>query len=72
MRFQFYRRLAFNRVFNFVYFNKINGDYVEFGVSSGNTLKIAMVNAKIRGLTNMTFYGVDTFLGFPETDGPER
>ena len=72
LRFQFYRRLAFTRVFNFVYFNKISGDYVEFGVASGNTLKIAMVNAKIRGLTNMTFYGVDTFEGFPETNGPER
>jgi hypothetical protein len=72
LRFQFYRRLAFTRVFNFVQFNKINGDYVEFGVASGNTLKIAMVNAKIRGLTNMSFYGVDTFEGFPETNGPER
>ena len=41
LRFQFYRRLAFTRVFNFVQFNKINGDYIEFGVASGNTLKIA-------------------------------
>jgi hypothetical protein len=72
LRFQFYRKLAFARAFNFVQFNKINGDYIEFGVASGNTLKMAMVNAKIRGLNEMTFYGVDTFEGFPETEGPER
>jgi len=37
LRFQFYRRFAFTIVFNFVYFNKIKGDYVEFGVAIGNT-----------------------------------
>lgn len=71
LRLQYERRKAFMRVFNFVYFNQIEGAYVEFGVASGMTLKLALSNAKARNMNQMEFIGVDTFLGFPETNGPE-
>lgn len=71
-RLQVSRNSAFIRVFNFVFFNKVEGDFVEFGVGSGTTLKIAIANARARKLSQMTFFGIDTFQGFPETHGPEK
>ena len=71
LRLQYERRKAFTRVFNFIYFNKVDGAYIEFGVASGLTFKLALLNAKVRNMNQMTFIGVDTFLGFPETNGPE-
>jgi len=71
LRWQFERRKAFIRAFNFAYFNKIEGAYIEFGVASGMSLKLALSNAKVRNMNQMAFIGVDTFLGFPETNGPE-
>lgn len=71
LRFQLSRNKAFARVFNFVYFNKIDGDYLEFGVARGSTMKMALNNARVRRISGMNFYGVDTFEGFPETIGPE-
>jgi O-methyltransferase len=70
-RLQFSRNSAFIRVFNFVYFNKIEGNFIEFGVGSGTTLKLAIANARARKMTRMVFFGIDTFQGFPETQGPE-
>ena len=71
LRLQIERRKAFSRVFNFICFNKVEGVFIEFGVASGMTLKFALASAKARNLDQMMFYGVDTFLGFPETSGPE-
>lgn len=71
LRFQLSRNRAFAKAFNFVYFNKVDGDYLEFGVARGSTMKMALSNAKVRRMTDMNFYGVDTFEGFPETGGPE-
>ena len=71
LRFQLSRNRAFAKSFNFVYFNKVDGDYLEFGVARGSTMKMALGNAKVRRMTGMNFYGVDTFEGFPETGGPE-
>jgi O-methyltransferase len=68
---QIERRRAFSRIFNFIYFNHIEGMFIEFGVGSGMTLKFALQNARVRNMDKMVFYGVDTFLGFPETNGPE-
>ncbi len=72
LRLQVARRMAFAKAFNFIYFNKIEGVYMVFGVASGMTLKLALANARVRQLTEMSFYGVDTFEGFPETIGPEN
>jgi hypothetical protein len=71
LRMQIERRRAFSKAFNFIYFNKIEGAYIEFGVASGMTLNFALLNAKARKMNQMNFFGVDTFLGFPETNGPE-
>lgn len=71
LRYQFERKFAFARAFNFIYFNKIVGNYVEFGVASGMTMKFAIRNAAVRKLNQMKFIGIDTFEGFPETAGPE-
>ena len=71
LRLQIERRRAFSRAFNFIYFNKVEGIFIEFGVASGMTLNFALLNAKVRKMDQMLFYGVDTFLGFPQTDGPE-
>lgn len=71
LRLQLSRNRAFAKVFNFVYFNKIEGDYLEFGVAKGSTMRMALNNAKVRRIVSMNFYGVDTFEGFPETSGPE-
>ena len=71
LRLQIERRIAYSRAFNFIYFNKVEGIFIEFGVASGMTLNFALLNAKVRKMDQMLFYGVDTFLGFPQTDGPE-
>lgn len=71
LRFQLSRQRAFAKAFNFTYFNKIDGDYLEFGVARGSTMKMAINSSRVRGIDGMKFYGVDTFEGFPETIGPE-
>lgn len=71
LRNQIERKRAFSKAFNFIYFNRIEGIYIEFGVASGMTLNFALMNAKARKMDQMEFFGVDTFLGFPETSGPE-
>lgn len=46
--------------------NKVEGDYLEFGVYEGNTFSSAYHNAQIGNLKSMRFYAFDSFEGLPK------
>jgi len=48
---------------------QLEGDYLEFGVSWGNTFIAAFQNAKRFGLDSMRFYAFDSFQGLPSIAG---
>jgi len=53
----------------FVAASKLEGDYLEFGVWSGNTFIAAFNFAQRSGLKSMRFYAFDSFQGLPEIEG---
>lgn len=50
----------------------VAGDYYEFGVYRGYTLWHAQQVADHYGLTDMRFFGFDSFEGLPEVEGADR
>lgn len=48
---------------------QVEGDYLEFGVSCGNTFIAAFHNAQRFGLKAMRFFAFDSFEGLPEIRG---
>jgi O-methyltransferase len=54
---------------NFVKGGKMEGDYLEFGVSVGVTMTAAFANAQRFGLDWMRFFAFDSFQGLPEISG---
>lgn len=48
---------------------QVAGDYLEFGVSWGNTFIAAFRSAQRCGLKSMRFYGFDSFAGLPQIQG---
>jgi len=48
--------------------SRLDGDYVEFGVSRGTMLAHAFLAAERHGLRDMRFYGFDSFEGMPEPE----
>jgi hypothetical protein len=63
-----YRAEFFYKSMKFLAFNKISGDYLEFGCGGGMTLTLAYVQSHLRGL-NMHLYGFDSFQGLPKPVG---
>jgi O-methyltransferase len=61
------REIFLLKSFDFIRSNKIKGDYLEFGVSEGNTFIAAYHIAQNMGknLKNMNFLGFDSFEGIP-------
>jgi hypothetical protein len=54
---------------NFVMGGKMEGDYLEFGVSIGVTMTAAFKYARQFGLDSMRFYAFDSFEGLPAISG---
>jgi O-methyltransferase len=54
---------------NFVKGAQMEGDYLEFGVSTGVTMSVAYRYATQFGLDAMTFYAFDSFQGLPGISG---
>lgn len=50
----------------------IEGDYIEFGVSKGDSIIEAYNQAQLLGLKEMCFIGFDSFEGLPEPDKEEK
>jgi len=63
-----YERVLRNAM-NFANGCQVEGDYLEFGVSWGNTMIAAYHNAQRFGLKTMRFYGFDSFEGLPDITG---
>ena len=57
---------------NFTADAKTGGDYLEFGVASGNSFISAYHLAKIAKLDSMKFYAFDSFEGLPEIRGKDN
>lgn len=62
---------GFIRVFDHVLQLNRRGDYLEFGVYDGTSLKLAYREIRLRKL-NMRLFGFDGFQGLPEADGAHR
>ena len=48
---------------------ELDGDYLEFGIASGNSLVEAVRTADRYRLPTMKFYGFDSFQGLPKSEG---
>jgi hypothetical protein len=49
--------------------HSVEGDYLEFGVSTGRTFVAAWEHAQRAGLARMRFFAFDSFRGLPEARG---
>lgn len=58
------RKVALEKVFSFVNYNHIDGDYLEFGCAGANTFLFAYEAMRERGLTRH-MYAFDSFGGLP-------
>ncbi len=66
------RKIAIAKSIDFQTNNKIEGAFIEFGVGKGDTLKIFLEASSVKNYQYSVAIGVDTFEGFPDTDGPEK
>lgn len=64
-----HREKMVKRAMEFVRFNSLPGDYLEFGVWKGGTFVNAYYFAKRYNLSTMKFYAFDSFEGLPEIKG---
>ena len=55
----------FQRAFDFLYNNKINGDYFEFGCHRARTFRFALRESIIKNIP-MNFHAFDSFKGLPD------
>jgi O-methyltransferase len=55
----------FQRAFDFLYNNKISGDYFEFGCHKARTFRFALREAIIKNM-QMNFHAFDSFEGLPD------
>ena len=62
----------FRLTMKYIVSNKIEGDYLEFGVYQGESFTTAYRFAKIFGLTKMKFIAFDAFQGLPEFSGVDK
>lgn len=63
--------IAFNKsnIALFLLREKVEGDYLEFGVFRGDSFIETCRSAKFMGLKNMRFFAFDSFKGLPKTEG---
>jgi len=62
------RRVLFKNVMAFIKGQRIEGDYLEFGVFKGKTIMEAYIIAEMNGL-KINFIGFDGFQGLPHGEG---
>lgn len=62
----------FRAMFGFVSNNNLKGDYLEFGVFSGNSLMTAIHFSKFFKIKDINFYGFDSFEGMPQPVGIDK
>ena len=55
----------FQRAFDFLYSNNINGDYFEFGVHTARTFRFVLRETIIKNM-KMNFHAFDSFKGLPD------
>jgi hypothetical protein len=58
-----------NAAMQYVAFNRIDGDYLEFGCYEGNSFIAAYHFAQAQRLETMRFYAFDSFAGLPDAEG---
>jgi hypothetical protein len=58
-----------NLAMQYVAFNRIAGDYLEFGCYEGNSFIAAYHFARVQALDEMRFYAFDSFRGLPPARG---
>ena len=63
-----YREEFFAKAMRFLSFNKIKGDYLEFGCHGGMTFGLAHKHKHLAGL-DLKLYGFDSFQGLPKPKG---
>lgn len=56
----------------FVQWDAIEGDYLEFGVYGGRSFATACHFAQSKGIESMRFYAFDSFEGLPEIKGADK
>jgi hypothetical protein len=61
-----------NHAMQYVAFNRIPGDYLEFGCYEGNSFIAAYHCARRQALGQMRFYAFDSFSGLPPAQGIDR
>jgi O-methyltransferase len=62
------REEFFYKAMQFLKFNQIQGDYLEFGLAGGCTFMLAHKHNNLHGL-GMHLYGFDSFKGLPKPEG---
>ena len=66
---QLHQISKFKEIFNIwanIYLDKISGDYIEFGILNGKSLRHSFQSyKKIFKDVNINFHGLDSFSGFP-------
>jgi hypothetical protein len=65
---KFYREEFFYNCMRFLAFNRIEGDYLEFGLCGGTTFTFAYKHSRKHGLA-IHLYGFDSFKGLPKPEG---
>lgn len=61
----------YQRAFDFLYSNKISGDYFEFGCHTARTFRFALKESIVRQM-KMDFYAFDSFEGLPNHRNNEK
>ena len=55
----------FQKAFDFIYDNKVEGDYFEFGTHRARTFRFCLREANIKNM-EMNFFAFDSFKGLPK------
>jgi hypothetical protein len=56
----------YQKTYDFLTDNRVNGDYYEFGCHRCRTFRMALTEARKHNLSTMKFYAFDSFEGLPE------
>lgn len=56
------------QAFQFASINRVQGDYLEFGLWQGRTFRYARQMKRLRQLHSMKMWGFDSFQGLPQVD----
>jgi len=63
----FYKEEFYWKCMKFIAVNRIEGDYLEFGIGEGTTFSLAYKHSRLQAL-KMHLYGFDSFMGLPKPE----